>query len=1355
MQGARKHFVVMLGASAGGLEAIQEFFDHMPTCDNMSFVIIQHLSPDYKSLLVELVGRRTRMKVVEAAQHMPMRRNCIYVIPNNKLIRLERNKLQLSEKVHDKLPNNAIDVFLHSLAADRKKQAIAVILSGTGTDGTKGIGSIKEEGGLVMVQDPSTARFDGMPNTAIASGFADVVDSPAGLANAVVQATQEADGGQEINEPDDQLLSRIFELIRQHSGQNFHYYKTPTILRRIHKKMFQLNFKEPQEYVQYLESHPEECQQLAQEFLINVTRFFRDADAFQIIREQVIPSLLEGKADGEQLKVWVAACSTGEEAYSIAICLDEAQERTGKRVDVKIFASDIDASNLDIASVGLYAKDIEQDVPAPLLEKYFTRKSKGYQIVQRIRKQIVFARHDISHDPPFIRNDLVCCRNMLIYMNSILQERIYSILQFSTMRYGYLFLGPSENPPFGKNAAIQQLSLKWKIFRKLADTKHRIAFNDPAPVTARSGRDGTLPVADRSFESKLQKELWTDLRQALTDDMGMVAFYIDRNFEVHQTLGNYESLLSLPKKTLTLNLVRMLPQDLAMVLNREVRKAWKAEAVVSVDSIVFGRKEEPRAVHALIKPPAAASPHDHTLVMLTRAQVPAMENGHQLSAAPAGQPDMANLDYVSNLESELAETRSSLNLAVEDLETANEELQSSNEELLSSNEELQSSNEELQSLNEELYTLNTEHQQKIRELVELNDDLNNYFRSTEIAQIFLDVQLRIRKFNPASTQIINFIETDLGRPMAHISGNLKYERLMQDIHEVQHSRQQIEKEVELDKGRNFLLRIMPYITREGKYAGIIITFVDITTITNLNNIIRSVFNATSSAIFALRAISDPPGTITDFFVQAANARAEELFGEPGKSMTGKKLKEEIPLLAGNELFRDYLSVVQDNAILHRDAYFNSRDEWFELTAVKMPEGLVVTFTNITDKRKSVEKIRRSYSELNEAKENLKRLNTELEDKVKERTRELSFSEERFRLVAQATNDALWDWDLTRDKVWRSDSFQKLFGYPQTDMSRQEMLGYVHKDDRQAMDRSLHSAIHDNHNQWSREYRFRKADGQYAYVLDRGYILRNEFGVPYRMLGSMLDLSDLHHLEEINQALESSNHDLQLFASVASHDLQEPLRKIHMFSKMVKDRHTDTLPGDTLLLLDKVMHSAVRMKALVTNILHFSKLSANSGSVEKTDLEQVIRDVVEDFELTIREKKAEIITGDIPHLLVNRSYIQQVFQNLISNALKFSRKDIPPRISITAWKVGERAFDAPRDEKGKWCRIEVRDNGIGFEEQYRSRIFDLFQRLNSKDKYEGTGIGLAIVKKIIEKHNGIITADSHEDSGALFVMVLPA
>ncbi|SEW36897.1 chemotaxis protein CheB [Chitinophaga arvensicola] len=1480
-----QHYVVAIGASAGGLEAIQEFFDNMPNAENLSFVIIQHLSSNFRSLLVELVARHTHMKVVEAAHQQPVVKQHIYVIPNNKQIRIEKNKLILSDKTHEKIPNNAIDVFLHSLAVDKQQRAIAVILSGTGTDGTRGIATIKEYGGLVFSQEPKTARFDGMPNSAISSGNVDVIAPPSELAAAITETINNPQSARLLpQEPDEKALAKIFKIIATSQGQHFQYYKTPTILRRISKRMQQLEIREPNQYIDYLIQHPEECKALAHDFLISVTRFFRDTEAFHLLETKVLPELLTQKEPDEQLKVWVAACSTGEEAYSMAILIDRVLENMHKQLEVKIFASDIDAANLELAFSGTYPLSIASDVPEDILRNYFILKGKSYTVIPRIRKQIVFARHDITRDPPFIKNDLITCRNMLIYINPVLQEKIYAMLQFAVNKGGFLFLGPSENPVAAKGV-LHAISAKWKIFRKEMDVRPRVNMVETYSPHLKSAKETSF--SKKYTESKNQRALWSNMKQSLVEDQGLIGLYIDRNFEIKETIGNYEQILTLPRKILNLNLGRMLPSDAGMAVSKAIRQAWKNNKTELLHNVLLEKDQHTFLLQIAIHP----TTEETDLTLVTILPIPAPSTIQVVTQADAG----TDPDYISNLENELSEVRNSLQEAVEDLETLNEELQSSNEELLSSNEELQSSNEELQSLNEELYTLNTEHQLKIKELIELNDDLNNYFRSTDIAQIFLDNDLHIRKFNPASARMINFIESDLGRPIAHISSNIKYDKLMDDIMYVQRTRKTVEKEVQLLEGKNMLMRILPYLTRENKHSGTIITFVDITVVTHLNNIIRSVFNASQSAIFALQTIVNAKRQVSDFKITALNHTAIQWFSKDKNTLEGHQLKEVLPEVMKEELLQEYQQVIVSDKILQRDLYLEEKKAWYELSMVRMPGGLVITFTDVTDKKRSLQKIRQNYAELNEAKENLRELNADLENKVKGRTRELAFSEERFRLVAKATNDALWDWNLTDDQIWWSESFTKLFGHSTENMTRRSCMNLVHPDDRQLLSTSIYSAINEGRSQCSQEYRIKKQDGEYAHVLDRGYILHNEFGVPYRMLGSVMDLTALkeaestiatniaekeflaesmpltvwtaiepgkldfvnkqfehytdmnyqdamgegwqrtvhsadlpvllkvwetaavekkdficeirlatsasgyrwnmlrakarkdddnnlsgwvvtvmdiheqkvmneileekviertHQLQDINERLEASNNDLQLFASVASHDLQEPLRKIHMFSKMVRDKHKDDLPDGTVVYLNKIMQSVNRMKALMLNILNFSKLTANRGGTEPVNLRDIIEEVKEDFEMLISEKNASIVIGDMPALVINRSQMQQVFQNLIGNSLKFTPKDKDPVITIEANRIKDKAFDAPLSPDGNWYKISISDNGIGFEEQFKNKIFDLFQRLNSKDQYEGTGIGLAIIKKIVENHQGIITAESTIGKGATFHIILP-
>lgn len=1488
-----ENYIIAIGASAGGLEAIHEFFDHMPESSNLSFVIIQHLSPDHKSLLVELVSRHTQMKVYEAENEQVIERNCVYVIPNKKLMTISGNRLLLAEKKVDLVPNTAIDIFLTTLAEEQKEKAIAIILSGTGTDGTRGIAAIKECGGMVMVQDPATARFDGMPNSAISSGNADFVLPPSDMPNEMFGFIH--DKPVYLNETakvDDALLEEIFGLIHAEGGYDFHYYKTPTIIRRIARRMTHLNIPVLNDYVQYLRNHSEECLQLGKDFLIGVTRFFRDEPAFELLREKVIPDIVHQKEQGDIVKLWVAACSSGEEVYSLAILFDQELKKQQLRNEVKIFATDIDESNIDIAARGHYPFSIERDVPHNLLDEYFTKDNTGYSIIPRIRKQIVFARHNIIKDPPFIKNDFVSCRNMLIYMSPVLQHKVLSVLVFGLRQDGILFLGSSENPAPVKDA-LHEISNKWKVYQKTGSVKHTGGLFYQA-IDGGTPRMGYKTVEDEKGGGKNRNRLSDEFQKALAEELGYAAFYIDQQFEIKESSGNFGQFLSLPKKSLRLNLLKMLPQDLSIMVGGAIKNTWKTEAKTLLKNIRYRNNNQWQVANVIIKPPAIMAGKIYTLVVLgdgMQEELPVAAEKQVLTVLP----EEGTQEYVSELEAELQETKHSLQMAVEGLETTNEELQSSNEELLSANEELQSSNEELQSLNEELHTLNTEHQLKIRELIELNDDLNNYFRTSDIGQVFLDEDLRIRKFNPASVSMINFIETDLGRPISHISTNIRYENLGEDINSVLKKGVMLEKEVQLLNGKNLLIRIMPYLRQDKRRAGVVIAFVDITAITDLNNIIRGIFNSSHSAIVAFKTVRDADHHIVDFVFQTANQTTARFLQREPESFLGKSLKKEGAYLVKGNLFDRYVKVVQQDIVLNEDLLVEEQGKWFELTAVKMKDGFVATYTDVTARKNAEQKLRKNYNELISVKENLKVLNGQLETKVQERTRDLSKSEERFRLVLQATNDAIWDWDFVNNAVWWNDSFFNMFGYPRSNYDRTFWLSKVHPEERDSIHKSIYSVINSHQSQWMAEYRFLKADGTYSYVLDRAYVMHDEFNTPYRMLGSIVDVTRLkeaerelasniaqrqflaesvplviwvagadrqidfvnkqfeiytgidaleavrgkwqqsihaqdmeqlhvtweeaatrgtdfqlevrlmraygtHHwnllraklrknedgaivdwlitfvdiheqkvinevlelkvaqrtaeLKQINQQLETSNSDLQQFASVASHDLQEPLRKIHMFSKLIKDKYADTMDPAGQDYLGRVLSASNRMRSLITDVLNFSRLSANNYAFEPTSLNSIIAAILEDLEIAILEKKALVKVAELPVIEVIPGQIRQVFQNLISNSLKFMRQGVQPVISINGCYVRDKTQDSMPASDGAYYRITVADNGIGFDDQFKSAIFTLFQRLHSKDKFEGSGIGLAITKKIIDKHHGLITAESKEGEGATFTLLLP-
>ncbi|MBD0286908.1 MAG: PAS domain-containing protein, partial [Flavisolibacter sp.] len=955
---------------------------------------------------------------------------------------------------------------------------------------------------------------------AIAAGFADFILSPEAMPEEIINYVKERPYKKLFNgKLDEQALPEVLNLIEKHCGYDFHNYKTPTIIRRIARRMNQLSKKKFDEYLDHLRQHGEECKILGKEFLIGVTKFFRDTTAFEIFKNEVVSEVVRTKENHDTLKVWITACSTGQEAYSIAILINEALHQIGKTLDVKIFATDIDADAIEFASKGVYSISALQKLNEEWVNRYFIRQEDKIVVVPHIRKQIVFARHNILKDPPFIKNDIVTCRNMLIYMNNVLQRKVLQALQYSLNVGGFLFLGPSEIPG-SISHLLTEVNNKWKIYRKTGVEHAYQPMRYDSVQGLRNNRDVKEPAAKEGY---MAKGLSEEMKNLLTEEFRFAAIYIDTNYEIKEAVGDFRHYLSLPQKIINLNVLKMVNQDMTVALNTAIRKATKENKKITLNNIRIREEGKEKFINLYVKP--AQAKEGYLMIVfgegneVTLAK-PSNENLHFQTSDTAS--------YINELEEELKATKGHLQMVVESLETTNEELQSSNEELLSANEELQSSNEELQSLNEELHTLNTEHQLRIKELIELNDDLNNYFQSTEMGQVFVDANYRIRKFNPATAHFINLIETDIGRPIEHISTNIRDENLLKNIQLVETKGIPIEKEVVLHDRTISLMRILPYVRQDKKIDGVVITFYDITALTELNNIIKGVFNASLSAIMAFKSVRDEQNKIDDFTWIASNYASDQFLGKNNAEYVGKSLKKEYPELLKNGFFEQCVDVVSTGKAWHTEMIFEKEGEeqWYEVVATKMMDGLVITLTNINEKKEAEQKLHSSYKELIKTKENLKNLNASLEDKVAQRTKELAKSEERFRLIADATSDVVWDWNLVTNEIWWSESFYKLFGFDHKNSMVETSTFWmesIHPDDKEQVYESIHNAINDASTNWSAQYRFRKQDGSYAIIQDKGAVITDEQGVPYRMVGAMTDITEVERTEK---KLEQKNSELQ-------------------------------------------------------------------------------------------------------------------------------------------------------------------------------------------------------------------------------------
>lgn len=826
-------YIVSIGASAGGLEAIEQFFDNMPANSGMAFVVIQHLSPDYKSMMVEILSKHTDMPVLHVEDGALVQPNHIYLIPSKKNITLFHNKLFLTEKDLSRGFNLPIDIFFISLAKDQGQKAIAIVLSGTGSDGTRGIRAIKENDGMVIVQDPTTAKFNGMPNSAIATGLSDYILPPYSMPQELLKFIQHpyiTKTPQNLSaEKDENTLFKILSLIREQLDVDFTEYKESTVIRRIERRMGINQIEKMTDYLRYLHRNSEEIRVLYKELLIGVTNFFRDPEAFEALYNNVILKIINKKPQGSSVRVWIAACSTGEEAYSIAILLAESIQKLDKRLSVKIFATDIDKRALEYASIGIYPESIAADISAERLHHFFVKKEdKSYQVSRQIRQMVIFAPHNLTKDPPFVKIDLVTCRNLFIYFQSQLQEKVLKYFHFSLKQQGFLFLGSSET--IGDNVYLFSSIDSSKKIYQYKSGYHANIENLPNLKEKRPDIPAaiyTVPKYNRLRPVTPEKQLSELISEALAEEYIPACIITNENLDVLHIHGHLEAYLKFPQGQMTVNLIKILRQDISMILSTAAHNVVKHHKKL-LYHLQFKVEEGVRDINLHVQP-LRLEPNDEQARLLLIV----FEELEQQNSADNHKSELSDIssDFhqrLVDLERELQYTRETLQATIEELETSNEELQATNEELLAANEELQSTNEELQAVNEELMTVNSEYQYKIQQVTALNDDFNNLLSSINIGILLLDKEQCVKHYTKEMAKEIYLMDSDVGRPIQHISHNLKNLNLPEHIHLVLDKQQQTQMEVENQQGQWFSLCIAPYISTDKTIEGMSMTLVDIT-----------------------------------------------------------------------------------------------------------------------------------------------------------------------------------------------------------------------------------------------------------------------------------------------------------------------------------------------------------------------------------------------------------------------------------------------------------------------------------------------------------------------------------------------
>lgn len=884
--------IVGIGASAGGLEAFELFFNHMPSKSGMAFVVIQHQDPEQPSLLPEILQRYTEMQVMAVGDGVKAMPNTVYIKPPDYDISIIQGKFTLTRPSRtDGRSKMTIDVFFRQLAEDQDGKAVGIILSGMGSDGTLGIRALKEHSGITMAQEPSSATFRDMPQSAIATGFVDYVAMPEELPellNSYVNASSEisqasAPQTAQLQQVIPQTvalegtLAKIFVLIRSKTGQDFSHYKRSTIMRRIERRMGLHRITNIDDYARYLQDNPPEVEILAKEMLIGVTQFFRDPDMWQRLQKNVLPGLIQSKPEDSVLRVWVVGCSTGEEAYTIAIVLQESLDTLGKIGEIKfqIFATDTDNDAIDIARLGKYPSNIEVDVSPERLERFFIKEDGTYRIRQQLRDTVTFATHNIIRDPPFAHLDILSCRNLLIYLSLELQKKLIQLFHYALDPRGILILGISES--IGEfHDLFSTLDSRCKIFQR-TDVPSSLHASLGGPLTAFAVPSSAHETWVQPHTTATGPSIATIAQEQLLKSFAPPAVIVNENGDIMYIHGRTGKYIELSPGKANMNVLSMARDGLRYTLHSAIRTAAreKREAAEEGSVEINGKLQ---LVRLIVRPlPKRLGMTDLFLVAfqdLPEPQQASLEKPTEVTS----EPDIR----IAELEKELVNSRAQLQhiteerqSAQEELTTMNEELQSMNEELQSTNEELTTSKEELQSMNEEILTVNSELQAKIVTLSQNQDDMKNLLQSTRIPMLFLDNELKVRRFTEDIKPIVRLIENDIGRPITDFKLNLSDESFVEDIREVLATLQVKNKYVKILDGKWFQMTIRPYRTYDNRIDGVVLTFNDITAIKKLE---QSIQDARSFAENIIATIIEPLVVLNvDFRVVSANRSFYRIF----------------------------------------------------------------------------------------------------------------------------------------------------------------------------------------------------------------------------------------------------------------------------------------------------------------------------------------------------------------------------------------------------------------------------------------------------------------------------------------------
>ncbi|WP_043937206.1 chemotaxis protein CheB [Planktothrix rubescens] len=1313
-----KFFVVAIGASAGGLQPLEEFFTNLPNNPGAAFVILQHLSPDFPSLMPELIQRRTSLEVEQIKDGAQLHPNHIYVLPPRHTLTVEKDYLRLEQHLAERV-NDPINIFFKSLAAQWGEKVIGIVLSGTGNDGTEGLQAISQKGGITLVQSPETAQFTSMPSSAIPCDCLDGILSPQDLAQAVYSLV-----GYSLNYPISQVkagdlipveqFEQILSILSKYEKINFCQYKISTLSRRILNRCGINQSPDLTQYIVLLNQSETERKLLRQDLLISVTQFFRDPPAWELMEQQVLPELIESLEPQEQLRVWVPACATGEEAYSLAILIDEAIQATNKQVSVKMFATDLDSKALEVASQGTYNESIKNNITPERLEKYFTCKSGSYQVKRHLREMLIIAPHDLTKNAGFSKMNLISCRNVLIYMQPLLQQQVLRLLHFSLASQGILFLGNAETLGDIETEFIH-INQRWKIFRKHREVQ--LSLMPPvsqlpliAPVT-------TPPASNRNI-FKYERILDSVFNLCFAEQR-LTCVLINQDFQLLHIFHNGADLLSFSTGKAKLDITELVPIPLKLPLRTAIHRAKREQQNILYTGINLFRNGVNETLNLKIAFPNKYPIINEFMLVLLEVKTTLENKSNQIEF----QVDIETVKQITELEYELQQTRENLQATIEELETTNEEQQATNEELLASNEELQSTNEELQSVNEELYTVNSEYQIKIQQLTELTSDIDNLLRSTDIGVIFLDNDLNIRKFTPTTSNIINILPTDINRPLTHFTHNLDCPNLVEILSNFVVSQIPIELEVINQKTQEqLLMRAHTYKGENNHNDGVVVTFVNINELKKFQNQLQASNNWLDNIY-----INSPVGLclldqnlkfvkVNENFAKINNLSAVEHIGKTGQELFPEWADIYEPLmlqaLETGETLRNVEFKTLTPVFLQTRYWIGSV---YPVLLEDEQSGVGGVITEITEQKQIQKEGKRAKDSLEEAQS-----------------------------ISHLGN---WELNLQTEKMLSSKELFRIIGFDFNlgEPTLAQLITRIHIEDQarflEALEQLKTQGI-----AYDIDIKIiRCHDGEIRHINAIGKPGYNQENQITNIYGTMLDISDRKQAEialsEAKEGAEAGTKAKADFLANMSHEIRTPMNGVIGIIQLLL--MTDLSP-EQKKLVDMIRDSGNLLLTIINDILNLSKIESGNFELEEHPfvLRTVIQSVSDLLQREILDKKIHFtysIDPDIPDgFLGDSDRLRQIFLNLLGNAVKFTDNS-----SIYINIIGQ-----PISDQKYQLIISIQDQGIGINSD---KINDLFQPFNQADtsinrKYGGTGLGLVISKNLVNLMSGTIWVESQGNIG---------